>query len=195
MSREIEDIEYHKIKQYILDPDNAELSPIQKNQLDRIKAASDILDNSPRLKHAADLLRFKFKDLSIAQAYRDVAIARRLFTSNNSHEYDFWHTWLLNDIASTIENCRKMNPPDNATIAKCHANLIKALGEKPGDNIDPKLLEKNTFIIPIQVNNTVLNLDMKEWMKLDPLLKQKLTNALYGTDEIDDVQTDEIMES
>lgn len=195
MSREIEDIEYNKIKQFILDPDNAEISEIQRNQLKRIKTASEILDNSPRLKHAAELLLFKFNGLSIAQAYRDISIARRLFSSNNSHEYDFWHTWLLNDIARTIEACRNMNPPDNSTIAKCHANLIKALGEKPGDNIDPKLIEKNEFKFQLVVNNNTLNINMKDWIKLDPRLQQELTKALYGEGEVDEVQAAEIMES
>jgi hypothetical protein len=193
--KELEDQDYELIKSHILDPDNSPLSPTKQEQLERVVAASKLLDKSPRLKYAADLLMAKFPDLKIAQAYRDVAIARRLFTSNSRMEYDFWVTWLLNDIAKTIENCRNSNPPDNATIAKCHANLLKALGEKPSDNIDPKLLQKNTFVIPIQINNTVMNIDMKKWAKLDPIIRQELTKALLGDAEITDVEAEDIMNS
>lgn len=193
--KQLEDQEYHLIKSHILDPDNSPLPVAQQRQLDRVKVASDLLDKSPRLKHTADILRHKFPGLSIAQAYRDVTIARRLFTSNTVQEYDFWISWILNDISKTIESCRSSNPPDNATIAKCHANLIKLLGEKPADNIDPKLIEKNTFIIPIQVNNTTLNIDMKKWSKLDANVRQELTRAILETGEISDAEAEEIMNS
>lgn len=193
--KQLEDQEYHLIKSHILDPDNSPLPVAQQRQLDRVKVASDLLDKSPRLKHTAEVLRVKFPGLSIAQAYRDVTIARRLFTSNSVQEYDFWITWILNDISKTIESCRSSNPPDNATISKCHANLIKLLGERPADGIDPKLIEKNTFIIPIQVNNTVLNIDMKKWSKLDANVRQELTRAILETGEISDAEAEEIMNS
>jgi len=195
MNKQIEDIQFEEVKQFILDPENSSLTSSQKFQLDRIRRASKLLDDNPRLKHVVDKHHFNFPEISLRQAYTDVQIARRLFTTNNNHEYDFWHTWLLNDIVKTIELCRKKSPPDNATIAKCHANMIKALGEKPAKDIDARLIEKNQFIIPIQVNNNVLNIDMRDWMKLDPLIRQEFTKALYGTSEIDNDQAIEIMKS
>lgn len=196
MSRtSLEDVEYEKIKEHILNPDSSPLDPQQQQQLNRVVAASKILDISPRVKYTVDILRAKFKGLSIAQAYRDVNFARRIFNSDHKFEWEFWHNWLLDDIAKTIERCRNMNPPDNATITKCHANLIKALGEKPTEGIDPALIEKNTFVIPIQINNTNVNIDMKKWLKLDPMLKDEFAKALYGNNEINDIQAEEIMNS
>ena len=193
--KQIEDQEYELIKSHILDPDNSPLSPSHQEQLNRIRTASNLLDKSPRLKYAATMLTSKYPGLSIAQAYRDVAIARRLFTSNLSHEYDFWLTWILNDIAKTIEKCRESNPPDNATIAKCHANLIKLLGERPADNIDPKLLEKNNFVVAIQINNSLFNIDLKNLSKLEPSVRQEITRAILDSGEITDVEASEIMAS
>jgi hypothetical protein len=193
--KKLEDQEYHLIKAHMLDPDNSPLPVAQQRQLDRVKVASDLLDKSPRLKHTAEILRHKFPGLSIAQAYRDVTIARRLFTSNTVQEYDFWISWVLNDITKTIESCRSCNPPDNATITKCHANLIKLLGEKPADNIDAKLIEKNTFVIPIMVNNVMVNIDLKKLTKLDPSVRQEITRAILETGEITDVEAEDIMNS
>ena len=40
-----------------------------------------------------------------------------------------------------------------------------------------------------------MNIDMKKWLKLDPLLKDEFAKALYGNNEIDDIQAEEIMNS
>lgn len=193
----LEDVDYLRIKEHILNPESTSLIPQHQEQLERVQSATKILAENPIQKHAVQFLMAKHPGLSIAQAYRDVALAKRLFNLDQKFDYVFWHTWALNDVSLTIQECR-MHPNDEKFMkvrVLAQANLIKLLGEKPVDNIDPKLMEKNTFIIPIQVNNTVMNIDMRKWMKLDPAIKQEITKALYGSEEIDDVAAEEIMNS
>lgn len=194
MRASIEDKRFELIKTYCLDPDpeKSALSDEHKEILDRWISASKVLDRYPVQKRAVALHQAKFPDLSRAQAYNDLKNAMRLFNSMHTFDYDWWHSWLINDIAAHIQACRDAGDRKNWGVA--HANLIKALGEKPDIPIDPKLIEKNTFIFQVNINNQVVNIDAEKLMKIPPHLRKELfIDALDA--EITDDQAEEIMNS
>jgi hypothetical protein len=192
MSRlELEDKKYELIKNHCLDPESDELSSKDKEILDRWIAASKILDNYPNRRHAAALLMTKFPDISRSTAYTDLNHASKLFNSLQSFDYDWWHQWLLNDISKHIVACREAG--DRKNWAAGHANLLKAIGEKPDEFVDPKRHEKKDVYLAIQINNNTIKIDPDKLKNLQPGTYKNLIDAL--TKDIDTEEAKVIMDT
>lgn len=194
MKRSLEDQRYELIKAHILDRENSPLSKEHQELFDRILNIARLLDIQPIKKNAVDLHLAKYTNISQWQAYEDCRMAMRLFNTIHSFDYDFWQTWLMNDIVRNIELCKASNDPRAwRVIAHEHANIIKALGERPVKEIDPKLVESHMFIIPIQINNVTYTFDLQKFLNLPNELKKKVTDALIT--DISDADAEEIMNS
>lgn len=190
----MEDQRYELIKAHILDRENSPLTKEHQELFDRILNIARLLDIQPIKKNAVDLHMAKYTNISQGQAYDDCRIAMRLFNTIHSFDYDFWQTWLMNDIVRNIDICRGSEDPRAwRVIAHEHANLIKALGEKPLKDIDPKLVESHMFIVPIQINNVTYTFDLQKFLNLPKELRQKVTDALIT--DISDDDAEEIMKS
>lgn len=192
----LESTNYELIKAHILDPDNSPL-PVEKQQmLDRIVSASKVLDKNPVQSQAVELHQKKYPDISRAQAYQDLRMAVRLFNSLHTFDFDLWRTWTINSIMQNIKVCRNSNTAnDLKTIAMEHANLIRAIGEKPVDLPDPKRNEKHQFYILIQNENRNLKVDLNGLKDLPVAALQELNRAIYGGNEISEADAEEIMKT
>ncbi len=195
MSRKaLTDEKYELIKAHVLDPDTSPLAEFHQVILDRVISVSKILDKNPIAKHAVALHMVKFPAIGRRQAYEDVRLAVKLFNTLHTFDYDFWQTWLINDIIKNIEDCRKDGSPAVLKIVEmAHANLIKALGEKPKDIEDPKRLEKNAFYILIQNNKTEVKIDVDNLHKLPEATLRELNKVLFVGNDITEADAIEIM--
>lgn len=174
----LEDQDYQIIKSYILEGNEAALAPRQREMLTRWISASKLLEKNPVVKNAVAILQAKYPGLSRTQAYEDCRNAVRMFNSKQTFDYDLWHTWLLNDI---IELCKEAKKAGNLKAwAAAQANLIKALGEAPTKDIDPRLVEKHRIIVPIQVNNNAYNLDLNKFLSLPIDQRTRIADALVA---------------
>jgi hypothetical protein len=197
MSRpSLEETSYEQIKSHILDPSTSPLSLVQQQQLDRILSAAKILDKNPVTKHAISLLRSKYPDISYPTAVKDVRLSIRLFNTIHSFDFDFWHTWLINDIVANITKCNNDGSPTaRKTIAIEHANLLKAIGEKPTDLEDPKRLEKQSFYILIQNNTNTVKVDVDNLHKLPEATLKEINRIVFAGKEITDADAEEIFKT
>ena len=197
MSRKaLEDCNYEQIKAHVLYPDESPLSDEKREILDRVISISKILDKNPLQKHAVMLHQQKYPDISRSQAYEDMRLAIRLFNSIHTFDYDFWHMWLINDIVRNIQRCEQKNDPNyRRVIAMEHANLIKAIGEKPDEMPDPRRNEKHQFYILIQNDNRQVKLDISKLKDIPDEILHQLNKAVYGGSEIDDNEAEAIMKS
>lgn len=196
MSRKaLTDTKYELIKAHILDPDSSPLSNYQQVLLDRIISVSKILDKNPIAKQAVAIHQVKYNGISRSQAYEDIRLAVKLFNTLHSFDYDFWQTWLINDIVRNIDACRNDGSPAALKVIEmAHANLIKALGEKPKDIEDPKRLEKNSFYILIQNNTTNKTVfDIDNLHKLPEATLRELNRAIFAGKEMTEDDAVEIM--
>lgn len=183
------DEKYELIKAHILNPDTSPLPEHLQEHLDRVVAMSKILDKNPVIKHAVAIHRSKFAGISKETAYRDALLARKIYNSYHSFDYDFWLSWLLNDITENIRRCRapgRDTPENRKIIAQEHANLIKAIGSRPDDIPDPKRNEKHQFYILVQINNKEVKLDLEQLRNLPENTLRELNKALFGGKEIDE---------
>lgn len=197
MSRKaLEDTRYEMIKGHILDPDNSPLSLEQQEIMDRVISVAKVLDKNPIQKNAVAIHQAKFPALSRTQAYEDIRLAMKLFNTIHTFDYDFWQTWTINDIVRNIERCRNLGT-DKAfrVIAMEHANLIKAIGERPTELEDPRRNEKHAFYVLVQNNNTTIKIDLNNLEKMPEGTIQELNKALFGGKEITDAEAEEIFKS
>ena len=190
------DERYEAIKAHILNPEESPLPEHMQGQLDRLVSMSKLLDKNPTVKHAVALHRSKFPELSETTAYRDARLARKIYNSLHEFDFDFWQNWLINDIIETIKRCRNRNTAaDDRVIALEHANLLKAIGERPDELPDPRRNEKHQFYILVNVNNTNIKIDLNNLHKLPEDTLQELNKALSAGQEIDDQGAAKIMRS
>ncbi len=197
MSRKaLEDTNYEMIKAHILYPDESPL-PLEKRELlDRIISASKILDKNPIQKNAVSLHQQKYPDVSRSQAYEDLRLAVRLFNSLQTFNYDFWHTWMINDIVRNIQACEKKNDHQHRKIiAMEHSNLLKAVGERPEELPDPARNEKHQFYILVQNNNQQIKIDINKLKDIPTAVLEQLNKAIWGGEEITESTAEEIMKS
>ncbi len=197
MSRKaLEDHKYEAIKAHILEPDNSPLSDEHQEIMDRVISLAKVLDKNPIQKQAIAIHQAKYPHLSRTQAYEDSHLAVRLFNTIHTFNFDFWQTWLINDIVRNIEKCRNNgNPQALKVIAMEHANLIKALGDRPEELEDPRRNEKHSFYILVQNNNATFKLDMSNIEKLPLLTLNELNKALFGGQEINENNVNQIFSS
>lgn len=199
----LEDYSYEVIKEYILNPENSSLSPDQQDMFDRILSAAKVLDKNPIQQNAIALHMAKYPHIGKTRARLDLQLATRLFNTIHTFDYDLWQTWLINDIVKNINQTRAELDADNQTqkatllkvIASEHANLIKAIGEKPKTPIDPHLTEKHEFVVAIQVNNQTLKLDYEKFKEMPAATLRELTQALFAGQNISETEAEEIMKS
>ncbi len=187
----LEDKRFELIKSHVLDPENSPLSAKDQRHFNRWKTAADLMDRYPNKRNTVKLLMEKYPEICQRQAYYDIVAAERLFNVSNPFNYDWWHSWLLNDIATHITFCRTKK--DAKGWAMGHANLIKALGERPDDKFDPKIMEHHNFFITLNINGEIENLDLQQIFKLPTTLRKDLADSLITPISIDDAQ--KIMES
>ena len=194
MRTALEDEKFELIKAHILDPESSKLREEEKDLLDRLMSMAKLLDRQPIQKNAVALHMAKYKDISRSQAYEECRMAMRLFNTIHTFDYDFWHQWMINDIIRNIKRCENGNDYHHRrVIALEHLNLIRILGERPEQKLDPKLVEGHTFTIPIQINNVTYNFDLNKFLDLPEGLRKKVSDALIAP--IGEDEAKEIMES
>ncbi len=188
------DHKYELIKAHILDPENSPLPAEHQALLDRVVSMSKVLDKNPSVIQAVAIHRSKYRDIGKTTAYRDARIAKRLYNSLHEFDYDFWLTWIINDILKNIEQCRKHDSyNDRRIIAQEHANLLKAIGSRPEELPDPERNEKHSFYIMVNINNQSLKIDVNNLHKLPEDTLRELNRALIASNEIDEQGAIQIM--
>ena len=188
----LEDLQFTQIKSYILDPATTQLSDEHKFMYDRIMSVARVLDKNPLQKQALSIHMAKYPELQRSIAYRDINFAVRLFNTIHTFDYDFWHTWLINDIVKNIERSRNESSPAGFKIvAMEHANLIKAIGERP-EQVDPRRLENQNTYFLIQYNNTQVKIDVDNLHNLPDSTLRELNKAIFSGKEITESDAEEI---
>lgn len=194
--KSLENTPYESIKAHLLDPENSPLPAVHQEKLERIISAAKVLDKNPIQKNAVAIHMAKFSTIGKTQAYEDIRMAMRLFNSLHTFDFDFYHTWMLNDIIENILTCRKTkSEKDRRIIAIEHSNLIRIIGRKPEELSDPSRTEKHQFYIMIQKYNQTLKLNPDD-LKMLPLATQnEIHKMIFNSDQLDDNQITEIMNS
>ena len=187
----LEELTHDQVMQLVLDPENANISEQQQQHFKRVLSAAQMLDDHPDDAQVFKLLMAKY-GISIAQARRDTKLAKEVFKSRHTFDWDFWHLWEIKDQIKLVQRCRDANDYKNWNAAK--KVLHDLIGERPVEVTDPRRMEKNVFYI--QVNNGTgqkLNISIDQLRSLSEADRRLILDTM--TQPIEDADVEEIFES
>lgn len=182
---------YEVIQQHIIDPENSPLPEELKEQFNRVLQIARLLDDYPNDSHIIRIMQAKYR-ITNTQIRKDMQLARELFKTNHTFDWDFWHAWQIKDQLELIRECKlrgKLKEWNNAK--KVLAILI---GERPEAGEDPRRMEQNKFYIQVNTGTgTTINIDFDKLRSLSQADREQIIETLYQP--IEDVQAEEIMNS
>jgi hypothetical protein len=194
MKTALQDRKYEEIRAHILDPENSPLTPAQQVLLDRLISASKILDKNPVQRFAASVHNSKYPGISRQQAFNDLQLAAKLFNTFHTFDFDFWHTWLINDIIENINRCRSSkSSADRRIISMEHAVLAKVIGAKPEDLPDPMRNEKHQYYILIQNNHKEIKVDVNHLEAIPAADLREINKSIFAGIQLNEDDAIEIM--
>lgn len=189
--KSLEEQSYELIQQHILDPEHTPLDPRMAEQLNRVVSAAKLLDSYPNESHIISMLLAKYR-VSRTQLRKDVDLARQLFKTDHTFDWDFWQAWQIKDQVELIRECKLKGDLKAWNNAK--KVLLAMIGEKPEALEDPRRMEKNTFVIQVDAGTgDKININLDTMRSLTEEQRKEIIDTLYQN--VDDAQVEEIMNS
>ena len=182
---------YELIQQHIIDPENSPLPEELQAQFNRVLQVARLLDDYPNDSQVLNIMRSKYR-VSLTQLRKDLQLARELFKTNHTFDWDFWHAWQIKDQLELIRECKLRGDLKQWNNAK--KVLATLIGEKPEAIDDPRRMEKNVFVIQVSAGNgDKININLDSMRSLTSSQRKEIIDTMYQT--VDDVQVEEIMNS
>lgn len=79
---------YEVIQSHILDPQHSPLPEKLRGQFNRVLQIARLLDDYPEDGHIINMMQVKYK-VSVTQLRKDIALAKELFKTNHTFDWDF----------------------------------------------------------------------------------------------------------
>lgn len=185
----LEDQSYELIQQHIIDPEHSPLPVELQDKLNRVVSAAKLLDDYPDDTHVINLMLRKY-NVTRTQIRKDLALAKQLYKTNHTFDWDFWNAWQIKDQVELIRECRLRGDLKAWNNAK--KTLLAMIGEKPEAIDDPKRMEKNTFVIQVNAGTgDKVNINLDTMRSLSPDDRKRIIDTLYQS--VDEAQVEEIM--
>ena len=181
---------YTQIQAHILDPENSQLPDKLRPQLNRVLTAARLLDDYPVEGHIIRLMQAKYS-VTATTIRKDIQLAKTLFKTNHTFDWDFWHAWQVKDQVELIREAKLRGDLKAWNNAKKVLHMI--IGPKPEAVEDPRRMERNVFNIQVYYNGQTMVIDFDKMRSLDPRLRAEVLQYLYQP--VDEAQAEEIMES
>lgn len=181
---------HDEIEAHITDPENNPLPERCREQFGRVLAAARLLDDYPDDNHVIRLMRAKY-DVSLSTVRRDIALARQLYKSRHTFDWDFWQSWMIKDQLELIRECKLRG--DLKEWNKAKLVLHKIIGERPVGEEDPRRMQANQFFIQIVQNGKTQNVSLGDVRNYSDRDQKELIDNLYQP--IDDAEAEEIMQT
>lgn len=181
---------YTAIQAHILDPDNSPLPEKLRPMLSRVLTAAKLLDSYPVEGHIIRLMLAKYS-VTATTVRKDIQLAKTLFKTNHTFDWDFWQAWQIKDQVELIREAKLRGDLKAWNNAKKVLHLI--IGDKPEAVEDPRRMERNVFNIQVNYNGQTMVIDFDKMRSLDPKLRAEVLQYLYQP--VDEAQAEEIMES
>lgn len=186
----LEEQSFEVIRSHIIDPDNSELPVELHAQFKRVLQVSKLLDDYPNDSHIINIMLTKY-NISRTQVRKDITLAKELFKTNHTFDWDFWFAWQLKDQLELIRQAKLKGDLKEWNNAK--KTLLVMIGERPVAMEDPRRMEKNVFYIQVNNDGNPINLNMDAVKNLPQEDIRTIVDALY--EPIDEEKAEELMNS
>lgn len=188
--KSIEKLSHDEIEAHILDPDKYPLPERCRTQFKRVLSAARLLDDYPDDTHVIRMMQAKF-DVSSSTVRRDIALARQLYKSRHTFDWDFWQAWMIKDQLELIRECRLSGDLQEWNRAK--KVLRDIIGDRPAGVEDPQRMQANQFFIQINQNGQSQNVSLGDARNYSDRDKKEIIDSLYQP--IGEAEAEEIMDT
>jgi hypothetical protein len=188
--KSIQRLSHDEIQAHILDPENNPLPERCQEQFNRVLEAARLLDDYPNDNNVVLLLQAKYP-VSKSTAIRDINLARELYKTQHSFDWDFWFAWQVKDQLELIRECKISG--DRKEWNKAKKVLHDIIGDRPMNSEDPKRMERNEFFIQVINNGETKNVSLGDARNWKPNEVKEVIDAMYEPITEDDAK--EIMDT
>jgi len=178
------------IRLHIIDPEHSSLPDELRPEFNRVLQVARLLDDYPDDSHIINIMQAKYR-ISRSQIHRDIQLARELFKTNHTFDWDFWFSWMIKDQVQLINDCKLQGNLKEWNNAK--KVLREIVGDKPAGVEDPRRMEKNVFYIQVNNAGQTMNIPLDAVKNLSDSQRKILIDAMQQP--VNEVQAEEIMNS
>ena len=139
---------HDQVQARIIDPEGNQLPQHLEQQFRRVMTATRLIDDDPDEDHLVSMICEKY-NCTAHTAHRDIELARQVYKTRHSFDWDFWHIWQIRDQLELIRQCKEKKDLKEWNNAK--KTLLKMIGEKPEALADPNRMAKNQFFIQVNI--------------------------------------------
>lgn len=139
---------HDQVQARIIDPEGNQLPQHLEQQFRRVMTAARLIDDDPDEDHLVSMICEKY-NCTAHTAHRDIELARQVYKTRHSFDWDFWHIWQIRDQLELIRQCKEKKDLKEWNNAK--KTLLKMIGEKPEALADPNRMAKNQFFIQVNI--------------------------------------------
>lgn len=191
MSKSLEtvcDLNFEVVKSYLNGGVSGVLSEEYKRMLDICLDCYALLKKYPQRNICIRRLMIQ-QGLAYNTAVKYVDFARNTWGSYVDLKRDFLETFFMEKLLEEISD----SDASEAVRAKNLATLQKHLENMPEQKVDPKLMEKNTVFIQVNINGRMMPLPEHLLERIPIEVRQEFLSALGG--EVDDDTSVKLLES
>lgn len=178
------------IQAHILDPENSQLPDEYREEFNRVIQTARLLDDYPNESHVIKMLQAKY-NISSYTCKRDISLAKDLYKTQHTFDWDFTMAWMVKDQLELIRECKLSG--DLKEWNRSKKVLREIIGERPASVEDPRRVEKNVFYIQVNNAGNTYNVPLDKVKGLSGDDLKTIVDAL--NDPIDEAQATEIMDT
>lgn len=170
------DLDADSIIASILDPEGSPLPAKYEQEKRRVIQASRLWDTYPNERRVAAILMSKYP-ISLKTALRDIDLAKQVFKTQHTFDYDATAMWMIKDQVELIRRCQVANDLKEWNKAK---KVLQDMVEKlhPSSEEDPSRLQANMFVINVTANGHQFQVPLDKVRELDPDSLKTLVDSL-----------------
>ena len=170
------DLDADSIIASILDPEGSPLPAKYEQEKRRVIQASRLWDTYPNERRVAAILMSKYP-ISLKTALRDIELAKQVFKTQHTFDYDATAMWMIKDQVELIRRCQVANDLKEWNKAK---KVLQDMVEKlhPSSEEDPSRLQANMFVINVTANGHQFQVPLDKVRELDPDSLKTLVDSL-----------------
>ena len=191
IKKALADLSADDILASILDPEGSPLPSQYEQEKRRVIQASRLWDTYPNERRVAVMLQTKY-NISLKTALRDVELAKQVFKTQHTFDYDATALWMIKDQIELINKCKVRGDLKEWNKAK---KVLQEMVEKlhPVHEEDPSRLQANLFVLNVTAHGHQFEVPLDKVRDMDPDSLKVFIDSL--AQPIEDAEVEEIFDS
>lgn len=185
------DLDADTILASIIDPEGSPLPKQYEQEKRRVIQAARLWDTYPNERRVAVILQSKY-NISLKTAFKDIELAKQVFKTQHTFDYDATAMWMIKDQIELINKCKIKGDLKEWNKAK---KVLQDMVEKlhPTHEEDPSRLQANMFVLNVTAHGHSFQMPLDKVRELDPEALKTMVDSL--SQPIEDADVEEIFDS